>query len=128
MRERASSIAWRILASVCFSLSWMWTSLLPLAWSAMSPWRVLFSIDACKGLIPPVPRISVRFLRSASLKICSSMSGRSSYLELLMITLQLLRAQRGERLVPKHVEAGDDANHGHEQRRQHDAGSVLAGE
>src|SRR5437867_9527063 len=39
----------------------------------MSPWRVLFSIDACSGLIPPVPRISVRFLSSWSLYVVSSM-------------------------------------------------------
>src|SRR5262245_19779874 len=31
MRRRASSMAWRIFASVCFSLSWICTSLLPLA-------------------------------------------------------------------------------------------------
>src|SRR2546429_464524 len=31
IRVSASSIACRIFASVCFSLSWMWTSLLPLA-------------------------------------------------------------------------------------------------
>src|SRR6476661_7725088 len=42
----------------------------------MSPWRVLLSIDACKGLMPPVPRISVRFFRSASFKVCSSMKVR----------------------------------------------------
>jgi hypothetical protein len=29
IRQSASSMAWRIFASVCFSLSWMWTSLLP---------------------------------------------------------------------------------------------------
>jgi hypothetical protein len=53
MRHSASSIACRIFASVCLSFSWMWTSLLPLAWSARSPWRVLVSIDVCNGLIPP---------------------------------------------------------------------------
>ena len=31
------------------------------------PWRVLFSIEAWSGLMPPVPRISLRFLRRASL-------------------------------------------------------------
>src|SRR4029077_14235159 len=73
-RQRASSIACRIFASVCFSFSAMWTSLLPLAWSAMSPWRVLLSIEACSGLIPPVPSISVRFLSSASLNVVSSVA------------------------------------------------------
>src|SRR5688572_12647080 len=38
----------------------------------MSPWRVLFSIDACSGLMPPVPRISPRLRSSASLYICTS--------------------------------------------------------
>src|ERR671918_55402 len=46
----------------------MCTSLFPLAWSARSPWRVLVSIEACSGLMPPpADRISPRFLRSASL-------------------------------------------------------------
>src|SRR5471032_1649126 len=47
----------------------------------MSPWRVLLSIDAWNGLMPPVPRISVRFLRSASLKVCSSMAFPAPALE-----------------------------------------------
>src|SRR5581483_2779786 len=52
----------------------MWTSLFPLAWSAMSPWRLLFSIDACSGLMPPAPTSSPRFLRSASLYCCTSIA------------------------------------------------------
>ena len=40
-------------ASVGFSLSWMWTSLFPVAWSARLPCRLLFSelegLDAARG-------------------------------------------------------------------------------
>src|SRR5215217_1688662 len=46
----------------------MCTSLLPLAWSARSPCRVLVSREALSGFTPPpADRISPRFLRSASL-------------------------------------------------------------
>src|SRR6185503_9792764 len=70
MRRSAPSMACRILASVCFSFSWMWTSLLPAAWSAMSPWRPeLFSIVHCNGLVALPPSSSKRFLISASRKI-----------------------------------------------------------
>ena len=39
------------------------------AWSAMSPWRVLFSIDACSGLMPPVAEDLGPF--SAAARPCS---------------------------------------------------------
>ena len=46
----------------------MWTSLLPLAWSARSPWRELTSIVAGSGLAPPpVDWSSPRLRKSASL-------------------------------------------------------------
>src|SRR5437660_141376 len=52
----------------------MWTSLLPLAWSARSPWRELTSfIDVCSGLTPPPDdRISPRLRSSASLYVAKS--------------------------------------------------------
>ena len=78
MRIRASSIACRILASVCFSLRAMCTSLLPLAWSAMSPCRpLLCSIDVWMGFRPAAEESSARFFSRASLyaetfiEICS---------------------------------------------------------
>src|SRR4029079_12079832 len=59
MRRSAPSMACRIFASVCFSFSWMWTSLLPAAWSAMSPCRPeLFSIVHCNGLVALPPSSS----------------------------------------------------------------------
>src|SRR5687768_8662143 len=69
IRISASSIACRILASVCFSRSWMWTSLFPAAWSAMSPCRpLLCSIESVSGLKPAVSSSSARFFSKASLK------------------------------------------------------------
>src|SRR5216683_8270254 len=55
----------------------------------MSPWRVLFSIEACSGLMPPDPSISPRFLRSASLYICSAIAFQTPALHPLSGPIQL---------------------------------------
>src|SRR5215467_15089228 len=99
----------------------------------MSPWRVLFSIDAWRGLMPPVPSISVRFLSSAALKICTSICaghscaanpGRlnSKYYHVL-----LFGSKRRKGLMAQHVEAREHADRRDERRRQSDTGDVLAG-
>src|SRR5437868_5761582 len=104
----------------------MWTSLLPLAWSAMSPWRVLFSIEAWSGLMPPAPRISPRFLRSASLYAVSSIGVlRNPHHSTTAAKGTLLGAQRGERLVAQDVEAREDADGGDERGGENDTGDVF---
>src|SRR5215831_17996289 len=117
----------------------MCTSLLPLAWSAMSPWRVLFSIEACRGLMPPAPRISARFLSSASLWVCRSIELETPTLDgspgirktsdhSISPRGSSLGPQRRERFVAEHVEARKHTDGRHEQCRQRHTGRVLAGE
>src|SRR5688572_31173984 len=134
MRRSAPSIACRILASVCFSFSWMWTSLLPLAWSAISPWRPeLFSIVHCNGLAAVPPSSSPRLRSSASRKISTSIScSRSLALDssrrrtAYFITVSL-RPQRGQRLVAQHVHAGEHADRRDKSRGGEDAANRQPG-
>src|SRR5213596_3512588 len=102
----------------------------------MSPWRVLFSIDACRGLMPPVPRISVRLFRSASLKCCTSIGAEDSCYERRYgagtadnSTSHRMRSSLGakcsERFVFQHVEARQHADDRDERSRQTDTGNML---
>src|SRR2546426_7930025 len=95
----------------------------------MSPWRVLFSIEAWSGLMPPAPSISLRFLSSASLYGVSSIeSFRNPHHSTTAAKETLLGAQRGERLVAQDVEAREDADGGDERGGEDDARDVFAGE
>jgi hypothetical protein len=55
----------------------MWTSLLPVAWSARSPWRVLFSVVGWSGLALLSDKMSARFRNSASLYWAASIRNLS---------------------------------------------------
>src|SRR3954470_11495148 len=102
----------------------MWTSLLPLAWSAMSPCRPeLFSIVHCSGLaaLPPrsSPRLFSNAVRYVSMSIAraprpaASGAGQQPILAPCFRT-HLLGPQRHERLMAQHVDAGEDPDRGDE--------------
>src|SRR5688500_5344253 len=127
-------MAWRILASVCFSFSWMWTSLLPLAWSAMSPWRPeLFSMVHCSGLAAVPPSSSPRLRSSASRKVSTFISGSRSLALIRKVDEQpilspvSLRPQRGERLVAQDVHTGEHADHRDKSRGREDTANRQPG-
>src|SRR6187455_3006138 len=122
----------------------MCTSLLPLAWSAKSPWRLLTSADSGSGLVPvDAARISPRFRSKTSFSFSrnvssSTLSGMENVAPHRLYSLtsyrtgqsnvpmSLLAPQRDERFAHQDVEARDYANHGHREGGHDDPGDQEA--